>query len=146
MIAVEQFAPAHMAQIAVQSAQVAALPQGERLWFGEAAHALGPAWTARDRSGRLILCAGFLVAHAGAATAWAVLAEGKGMAMLAITRRIRALLDAASWRRIEMLTDPEHGAAGDWARMLGFALEGVRQASAADGADQLCWVRIRRGQ
>ncbi|KEZ00361.1 hypothetical protein AI27_05125 [Sphingomonas sp. BHC-A] len=143
MIAVEPFHPADLEEIAVQPAQAGLLPRSERRWFADRAHDLGPAWSARDREGRLILCAGFLVAHAGAATAWCVMAEAKGMALLAITRRIRALMAAASWRRVEMLTDPDFPEAGEWARLLGFTLEGVRRASAADGGDELCWVRIR---
>lgn len=143
MIEVEPFTPSDLEEIEVQPAQALALPRDRRRWFGERAHALGPAWSARADDGRLILCGGLLVAHAGAATAWCVMAEAKGAYLLAITRRIRALLDAASWRRIEMMTDPAFSAAGDWARLLGFALEGVRRASAADGGDELCWVRIK---
>ena len=143
MIAVEPFHPADLEEIAVQSAQAAMLPRSERRWFADRAHALGPAWSARDRAGRLIFCGGLLVAHVGAATAWCVMAEAKGAALLAITRRIRALMAEASWRRVEMLTDPEFAEAGEWARLLGFTLEGVRRASGADGRDELCWVRIR---
>ena len=71
------------------------------------------------------------------------MAEAKGVALLAITRRIRTLIEGASWRRVEMLTDPDFPEAGEWAQLLGFQLEGLRRASAADGGDELCWVRIR---
>lgn len=144
MISVEPFEPCHLAAIEVQPMQAASLPVEARLWFATRAHALGPAWTARDRDGRIILCGGLLVAHEGAATAWCLMARAKGTALLAITRRIRAMIAAASWRRIDMMTDPDFPEAGDWARLLGFQLEGVRAASAADGRDELCWVRIRR--
>lgn len=146
MIAVEAFHPADLMDIEVQTAQAASLPVDQRAWFADRAFALGPAWSARDMDGRLLFCGGMLVSHPGMATAWCMMADAKRTALLAITRRIRMLMEAVPWRRVELMTDPTFPEAGDWARLLGFELEGLRRASGADGGDQLCWVRIRSGE
>lgn len=143
MITVAEFHPGDLDEIAVQPMQAARFPRARRADFGATAQMLGPCWTARDaESGRMLFCGGFLQVHAGHAIAWCVMAEDKGRAMVAITRRARAAIAAAGWRRVDMMTDPDFPAAARWARMLGMEFESVRRANAEDGSDQLCWVRI----
>lgn len=136
MIAIETFDPVHAAQIALQPMQA-----GEAMAGGVYADG-GPAWTVRDRAGRIIACMGFVMADPGYAIAWALLAEGKGPALIAITRAARAVLDGAGWRRVELHTRADFEAAMTWAEMLGFAVESVKRRAARDGGDVLVWARI----
>lgn len=143
MISVEEFQPEDIDQMDVQLSQCALLPHAERNVFAHGAWNCGPAWTARDRTGRIIFCGGFLPIHAEHAITWAVLSPDKGAALIAITRRILGLLAGVPWRRVEMFTDPRFPQAGDWAHILGFSIEGVRRAVNPDGSDMICWTRIR---
>lgn len=136
MITIEPFEPEHAAQVEVQPMQA-----GES---APAAHYAdkGPAWTVRDRAGRIIGCLGFVMADPGYALSWALLATGKRNALVALTRVARRVMDGAGWRRIELHTRADFEAAMTWAEMLGFSVESVKRRAAPDGSDVLVWVRM----
>ncbi|HEV2746412.1 MAG TPA: GNAT family protein [Allosphingosinicella sp.] len=139
MISIEPFAPHHLAGLTLQTAQRPELA-------GRAAGAgaeLGPAFTAL-RDGVVLGCAGLAESHAGHATAWALFAEGHGVATwAALTAAIRRVLDAADYRRVDMLVRDRFERAHEFARRLGFEQEGVLRRYGADGSDYAVYARIR---
>jgi hypothetical protein len=124
MIAIVAFEPQHAASIVLQAPQRG---EAESLGFraGDAAD-LGPAFSAveQDEAGhvvRVLCCAGLAENAPDHATAWALIAEGVGGAgMVAITRAIRRVLDAADYKRVDMLVRESFGRAHDFAKLLGF--------------------------
>lgn len=137
MIHVEPFAPEHIAAIEAQPSQRDHLLPGER--YAEA----GPAWTARDDSGRIIFCGGFARLGVSYVHAWCVMSTDKGADLVAVTRAARRVIAGSNWRRIEMFSDERFAAATRWAEALGFALEGVRRAALDDGGDMLVWAIVK---
>jgi hypothetical protein len=137
MIHVEPFAPDHIAAMDVQPSQ------RDHLLAGDSYADAGPAWTARDDSGRIIFCGGFAQLGASYVHAWCVMATGKGADLVAVTRAARRVIAGANWRRVEMFSDARNEAASRWAEKLGFGLEGVRREALDDGGDMLVWAIIR---
>ena len=84
----------------------------------------GPTWTIRDGNGRILCIAGLIVHNEVYASAWSVLAEAKGAAMIALSRAIRRVLNGASWTRIDMAIETGFAASARWAKMLGFEAAG----------------------
>ena len=110
------FEPAHVAQIAPQSAQL-----GEVNAATTAAE-YGTAWTA-FAAGAPVCSAGLVEVWQGRAYAWALLSESAGRYMLPLTREIRSRLSASGFARVEMAVDADFDAGRRWAEMLGFTLE-----------------------
>ncbi len=121
MIDVQPFRDPDIYEIAVQPMQVVDMMPRE--WLLANAVPNGPVWTVRDMGGRIVCIAGLMVASETYATAWALVAEQKGNAMIALTRAIRRVLAAASWERIDMAVREDFSASALWARLLGFKYE-----------------------
>lgn len=94
----------------------------ERQWF-DVALAGGPVWTIRADDGRVLWIGGFLIAAENHASAWCLLAENVGAAMVAITRICRALVDGAQWQRLDMAIRRDIPVSVRWAGQLGFVYE-----------------------
>jgi hypothetical protein len=138
MIRVAQYLPHHLAMIDVQSWQ------REGLLDAHVYAQAGPAWTAFDETGRAIFAGGLAWVGPGYAHGWAVLALGKGHALIEITRQVRGVLADSGFRRIDLFADPRRPAAVRWARLLGFKREGIKRAALADGGDLLVFAIINR--
>lgn len=104
---------------------------------------VGQAWAALDESGAPVACAGLVEVWAGRAYAWALLDSRAGRHMMGVTRAIRAALERAPFRRIEMAVDAEFGAGARFARMLGFECECRARAYLPNGHDALIFARVR---
>lgn len=130
MFAILPYQPEHLAQLAVQAAQVG---DCERLGLPRGAAAeLGPAFTAAelDGDGRVMTvlgCAG-LAEHPGGerASAWASFAEGLRPAQWsALTAAIRRVLDQSGYRLVDVMVRPDFPAAQRYAEALGFEQEAI---------------------
>lgn len=143
MIHVEPFEPSHLSELELQPMQA-----GDAVSYdpgvAERCAAGGPTFTARSDAGRVLLCAGMIENHAHYASAWAMLATGKGADMLALTRATRRVLEASRYRRIDITVRAGFKAGEIWARMLGFTREGTFGAWAPDGEDVDVYAIVRK--
>lgn len=116
---VVDFEPAHLAQLNLRPEQA-----DDAALIGAGAMdavARGPAYTVRAGD-RIICCAGLAEVEAGHASAWALFADGLCLGDWSrLTRILRAVLDTAAYRRIDMLVRCDFPAAQRFARHLGFA-------------------------
>lgn len=144
MIHVDQFQPGDLAEIEPQAAQPAArgVPR-EMAW---ALLRAGPAFTARDGAGRIVLTAGFQILHAGHARCWCVLAAVDGFALAELTRRTRNVIEAMQadhCRRIDMEVETAFGPGHRWAKLLGFTRECTMRGYGPEGQDFDLYARVR---
>lgn len=139
MIAVSELGPADLSALVAQPRQ-----QAERAGTDAAALlAAGPGFAVRDGGDRVIAACGFYVNHPGYATAWALVADGKRGAMVALTRAIARAITAASWRRVDTVVRADWPEAVAWAGMVGLTLEHRLANYYPDGGDALLLARIR---
>jgi hypothetical protein len=109
------FNPWHLREIDVQAAQ-------REHYEAAGPNLAGPAWSAFV-NGKPIASAGVIEMWPGRGYAWALLSQGAGPYMLALTRAIRSRLDGLGFTRLEMAVDADFPAGIRWARMLGFECE-----------------------
>jgi RimJ/RimL family protein N-acetyltransferase len=118
------YASHHLHQLALQPHQQhLGTALREHGWAEQVSEA-GPCWTAIV-DGQPIACAGFQNCWEGRAIAWAILGETAGRHMAALTRAVRQALSAYPAERIEAQALVGFAPALRWARLLGFAPEGV---------------------
>jgi RimJ/RimL family protein N-acetyltransferase len=118
------YASHHLHQLALQPHQQhLGTALREHGWAEQVSEA-GPCWTAIV-DGQPIACAGFQDCWEGRAIAWAILGETAGRHMAALTRAVRRALAAHPAERIEAQALVGFAPALRWARLLGFAPEGV---------------------
>lgn len=135
--------PRDVLAIRVQPSQAGALAFFERPDAADVM-ALGPSYAAWDGL-RCIAAAGLTPKWEGVATAWTILSADAGPHLLAVTKRCRAMLDAAPFRRIEATAACDFPPAGRWLAQLGFELETPRaEGYTPDGQDVAIYKRIRR--
>jgi hypothetical protein len=133
MIDVQPFRDPDIHEIIVQPKQAASMLPVEQLL--QDVVPTGPVWTVRDMSGRIICIAGLIVHGASYATAWALLSEAKGVALLHLSRAIRRVLLGSHWTRIDMAIESGFAASVQWAKLLGFAFEGCLSAAGMADVD-----------
>lgn len=94
---------------------------------------------------KCIAAAGVTPRWNGVAVAWAILDVEAGPFLPQITRRCRAMLDAAPFRRIEATAACNFPEADRWLRMLGFELETPwSEGYTPDGQDVAIYKRMKR--
>lgn len=139
-IAILPYLPAHAQAIEPQVAQ------RTEPWPGNSVDRLaqlGPAFSAiEEATGRVLGIAGLAENHPRYATAWALLAEGKGGSFVTIARAIRRVLDAADYARIDTLVHNDFASGHVFARRMGFMLEGIKHRLGEDGSDFAVYVRF----
>jgi len=141
MIAVRPFDPADLGAMRIQPQQRCDLDRvGDAAAFALAAYQGGPAFTAIS-DGRPLAACGIIEINAWHGTAWAVLAEAKGPHFVAITRAVRAVLEASGYARIDTPVRSDFEEGHVWARLLGFEREGRMRAWGHDGADWDLYAR-----
>lgn len=101
----------------------------------------GPAYTGMIEN-TPIVCAGIAPQWHGRSMAWAVLGEGSGPHMIAITRAVKSFLDSRPEERLEMQVKADFKPAHRWAKMLGFEWEGTMRKY-CNGEDFDLYSRIR---
>jgi hypothetical protein len=96
------------------------------------------------REGVPVACFGVVTVWEGRGYCWALLDRDAGVCMLPLTRAIRSLIEAASFRRIEMAVDAGFDAGCRWAELLGFKRENDRPARLffPDGRDAWLYARV----
>ncbi|KAG1253392.1 hypothetical protein G6F68_011358 [Rhizopus microsporus] len=99
-------------------------------------------WSSLDGY-ELIACAGIVQAHEQRGMAWAMFSERALRQFKLIHRVVRAVLNGAKWRRIEMTVDANHAAAIAWAERLGFEREGLMRAVTPDGRDCFLYAKVK---
>jgi hypothetical protein len=138
MIAILPYEPWHRAMLPVRSEQADDLVRMGQAADLAAAH--GPAFSAveQDADGNVVAvlaCAGLAENTAEHATAWAAFAEGLRAAQwTAITHAIRAVIEGAHYRRVDMLVRADWPTAQRYAEALGFSLDGLIYARVKEAA------------
>jgi RimJ/RimL family protein N-acetyltransferase len=133
---------AHVQAVQLQEAQAFAMPMISAEHAQQLAAADGVAWAALDGDD-VIACAGIVQAHEQRGMAWAMFSEGALRQFKLIHRVVRAVLNGAKWRRIEMTVDANHAAAIAWAERLGFEREGLMRAVTPDGRDCFLYAKVK---
>lgn len=138
--------PEDLPALVLQASQIGQLgvfaPAHDRLHGAELV-AAGPAWTAIDGEGRVLICAGFAEVFGQAqATAWAMLG-GVGRAHVAVRRFMLARLAELPYRRIEAIVNAGIPAHSRWVELLGFERSALLRAWGPLSADHLLYERIR---
>ena len=141
MIRIAPYVPGDAASVTPQDAQLRDWPIDLRPHLAAMA-AKGRAFTLRA-DGRVLAIVGLLEVHRGAATGWAVMAQGCWGHMGELTRIVRQYLDDQPYRRIDMLVRADFAAGHRWARRLGFAREATLRAWSPDGGDMVMFARFR---
>ena len=139
---IEPFRPRHLSELILQPHQ--------RAWQGRvsAGHARvlgrqGQAWSGFGADGRPVACAGVLDRGEGRGLAWALLAADLGPGgFVALHRAVSRGMAAMPYRRIEAHVAAGFAPGRRWARLLGFAFEGVMRGYLADGGDALLFARL----
>lgn len=93
---------------------------------------------------RCVGVAGLLPVWPGRAFAWAILSKQCGPHMLAITRKVQAVLAASPYRRVETTTLCGFVPAKRWIGRLGFSMESPKMRCYDNaGRDHMLWARIK---
>lgn len=132
----------HVQAVQLQAAQEYAMPMIDAQHARELAEAAGVAWAAVD-AGRVLACAGIVQAHEQRGLAWAMFSSDALRQFKLIHRLVRQVVDAAPWRRVEMMVDVRHDAAVRWAERLGFEREGLMRAVTPDGRDCFLYAKVK---
>lgn len=141
MIAIEQLQPMMLAEIRLQDAQASELAHLDLIVHGHRLCQRGPAFVVRI-DGRPVAAAGLAEIHPHHATAWAIIGEDAGPAMLAFTRAIRRVFAAGAYARIDMTVQAGFAAGQRWARMLGFRFACRLMKFGADASDHDLFERL----
>jgi hypothetical protein len=104
----------------------------------------GPAFVIMDDGDQVLAIAGAVAQEPqGNAMAYAFVAASAARKTLAVVRALRRLLEAAPFRRLEIVVSSKDERRVRWLGLLGFVREGTARAWAADGSDGERFVRIR---
>ena len=143
MIHVVDMLGAHVAALELQDEQNP-LTLSERMELAAAPAGYGPAWSAMAGD-QVIAVGGMCVSWPTRAICWSGLSRHAGPHMLALTRAVRALMDAQPFTRIEMFVDARSAAAQRWAQLLGFTNETPQpmRAFLPDGGAAYLYARTR---
>lgn len=142
MIRVEPFYPGHLIDLEVQTAQRGDNWRASLYELGKIQSANGMAFTARDaETKRILICGGASEVHAGYASLWAVLADGKRGNMQTITRRVRAFVRGLPHLRVDAMIHGDFAAGIRWARLIGLAHETTLAEAMPDGGNAMIFRR-----
>lgn len=93
---------------------------------------------------RCIGAAGLVGMWPGTALAWAIVSKDAGPYLKPITKKVRSVIQASPFKRIEMRTDVNFKQGNQWARLLGFTLEApLMRKSGSLGEDQCLYSMVR---
>jgi hypothetical protein len=140
MIRITPFAPADMRAIVAQPSQAQLGVDIDELAASYVR--AGNAFTARDAdSGRILLVAGARQLWPTYASLWCVLAEGKGAAMVALTRKVSSFIAGLPHARVDATIHADDRRAARWAEMVGLFCETQLAGAMPDGGDAMIFVR-----
>lgn len=102
---------------------------------------MGPSWHVR-REGKLVALGGHAPIWKGRTMVWGYLGADSGPSMAAVTRKVRAELDALAleFPRIEAYASRDYRAASRWLVLLGFRRECLMRKF-AEGRDYFMYAR-----
>lgn len=142
MMTAERLTAAHILAVEAQPAQlhggIAITPQ----WAESICALRGVGWALLE-DGKTIGCGGIIELWENRAQAWTILSLHALGRFRHVHRMVRAVLDDAPWRRIEMDVDAGHEAGVAWAVRLGFSCEGLRRQYTVDGRDVFLFARVK---
>jgi hypothetical protein len=145
-VTVRPFVDADAGEIAVQPVQLVGMTRASAADAVRALASPGRAFTMRDpATGRILCIAGLAEQAPHYATGWASIAEGKGSALVAITRIVRRYLARENFLRTDCLIHADDPSARKWAGLLGFTAEARLTAAAPDGGDMIVYFRMGAG-
>lgn len=125
MARIRAFQPTDAVAIHLQQSQIGQMGAFEpvrNLRYGMELDQMGPAWTAVDDDGDILMCAGLgEVFPAVQATAWALIGK-LGVHQLSVMRQMRRILDSQDFVRIEALARAAVPSEGQFLRLAGFRL------------------------
>lgn len=138
----EHLTPAHILAIDLQPAQAGIAGALTREYAEKLCTLTRVGWTIVD--GDVVLgCGGIVEIWENRAQAWTLISSALLRRFRPAHRMVRAVLDDAPWRRIEMDVDAAHTAGIAWAEHLGFVNEGVRRKYTVDGRDVILFARVK---
>lgn len=143
MVALIPFRAEHLRAIVPQASQRAMVASADLNALGTAAEQ-GRSASIIGADGRLLLCGGVQPVGDGVGWLWSVLSDGIGSDMVALTRIVRRWIVALGLRRVMM--DVANVTDARWARLLGFAEEGVMRSWYAAGCDARLFAAVFDGE
>lgn len=142
MIQIDRFRAADLLALDVQEAQADSLALFSDPAYGAAIEAGPYAFTAR--AGETVLgCGGLVIEWPGRGVCWAVVSRHAGPYFREIHRAVTGFMAQVPCRRMEFVVKADFAAGHRWARMLGFAREGLMRAYSPAGDDYHLYARIR---
>ena len=102
----------------------------------------GPAYVVMDGD-EVLAIAGALPDGKGNAMAYGFVAASAASRIVAVTRALHRLVEAAPFRRLDLTVRSTDERRMRWLRLLGFVHEGTSRAWASDGGDGERFARIR---
>jgi ribosomal protein S18 acetylase RimI-like enzyme len=93
---------------------------------------------------QVLAIAGAVPQEPGNALVYAFIAASAANRLVAVTRVLRRLIEAAPFRRLEIVVRSNDHRRIRWLRLLGFVHEGTARAWASDGEDGERFARVRR--
>lgn len=103
----------------------------------------GEAYSVRNESGEIILCAGLCKEWEGRAVAWALFTDGIRLKMVSLVRAIKRYLLIQPFRRVEAYIYVDHLEGIRLAEMVGMKFEGTMKAFSPEGKDMYLYARVK---
>lgn len=143
MIRIVSLTDDHIQALDLQDEQRRFAPD-EMMAIAQAQAGYGPSWAAVDGD-YVLAIGGMCVCWPTRAVCWAGLSRHVGRRMVALTRVVRALMDAQPFTRLEMYVAAESANGCRWARLLGFTNETPTpmRAFLPDGSAAYLYARTR---
>lgn len=105
----------------------------------------GDAFSAIDRFGKVVACAGVIKMWANRGVAWSIIGGDLGAEFYGVHMAVKRHLAASTLNRIEAVVDLEFEEGHRWMKLLGFEKETERmRAYAPDGRDCTGYVMVKR--
>jgi hypothetical protein len=111
--------------------------------FCDAQAVAGMAFTVRQRvTGRILMVGGYIEPHPAYASLWGLLADDKGVDMIAITRRLREWIAGFPHKIVDCMVDVRFDVALRWAIMIGLTPGPVLRGRLPGGYDAIVCERF----
>lgn len=138
----ERLTPEHILSVDLQPAQARTAGVLTREYAEHLCSISSVGWAIVE-NGVTLGCGGIVEIWENRAQAWTLISSALLSRFRPAHRMVRAVLDDAPWRRIEMDVDASHEAGIAWAEHLGFVNEGVRRKFTVDGRDVILYARVK---
>lgn len=142
MITFTPFQPGHLRYVTPQKAQRS---EHAALLASDTPDILGQHFALTGWDGvHCVGCAGLVRVYPHKALAWALLSKKAGKHMLHIARKVRHVIDASPYKRVELNVVADHRAGHRFAQLIGAQRDsGVLRAHGAYGGDEVMYSIVK---